>query len=172
LVNRRQLVALVALTVVFGLVRAASGDEEVASWAEAKVVLPITSRPVRPIVIDMGPTATNTFSVDAASVVFGSDRVLRFLLQVSSPQGATTVSFEGIRCETREQRRYAYGRADGSWTAARNERWLSIEPRAHNAYAYVLYREFFCPNGIAVRDSAEAIAILERGGAATKRDGW
>lgn len=140
------------------------GDDETSPWLEADVSLPPSSKPVRPIRLDMGNVADNTFAVDAATIVVGKDGVIRFTTIVSSPNGATTITFEGIRCDSRERRKYAYGRADGTWSPARNARWTKIEARTINAYDNLLFREFFCPIGVIVRDAAEAVMALERGG--------
>lgn len=139
-------------------------DEPVKAWVESEIGLPVSSTPKRLVNLDLGPNAENRFAVDRESIVVGKDGVIRYMMVVRSPTGATTISYEGIRCETRERRFYAYGRADGQWSRARNESWQRIEPRAINAYALVLYRDYFCPTGILVRDANEAAMALEKGG--------
>lgn len=143
---------------------AAADDDLPTAWAEAEMTFPASSSPGKVIELDMGPGAENSFAVDRDSISVGKDGVIRFTMLVRSPSGARTVSHEGIRCATMERRFYAYGREDGRWSRARNERWSRIEPRAINAYALSLYREFFCPGGSIVRDVAEAVMALERGG--------
>lgn len=157
--------AAVLAGVASSLATGAGNDfEEPPPWVEVETALPAVSTPLRPIRIDLGPAAENTFAVDAPSIAVGTDGVIRFTMVVTSPRGAVTVTHEGIRCDSRERRVYAYGRPDGSWSRARNARWARIEPQAINAYANLLNREFFCPGGIVVRNAAEAVMALERGG--------
>lgn len=150
--------------------RVPDDDEGVATGADLELKLPDSARLVRPIRIDIGPAEQNVFLVDASSISVGSDGVIRYIVAVVSPSGVSTISYEGIRCATRERRNYAAGRADHSWSRLRDVRWLRIEPRAINGYPNVLYREFFCPVGAIVRDAAEAVLALERGGHPSLRD--
>lgn len=144
----------------------ASEDDggDTVAWVESEVVLPSFVTPVKPIRIDLGPTADNFFSVDAATLSVGTDGVVRFIMQVVSSSGAVTVTYEGIRCDTRELRRYAFGRSDGSWSRSRSGRWERIQAKSINSYASVLYREYFCPGGMPLRSTDEALVALRRGG--------
>lgn len=130
---------------------------------ESKLKLPAAPRPENLIRFDMGPTrrAFEHF-VDGATLTLGDDGVIRYTLVVRSDMGATTVNYEGIRCVTREQKTYAYGRRDGTWSEARNPEWHSIAT-SDQSPEYVLYSTFFCPGRSSVSSAGEAVAALKNG---------
>jgi hypothetical protein len=76
--------------------------------------------------------------------------------------GAKNVSFEGIRCASGERRLYAYGHPDGTWSKARNAGWETIQFRSLLSYQKALYEDYFCPDGIQVKDDQEAVRNLRR----------
>jgi len=84
-----------------------------------------------------------------------------------SPEGAETVTYEGMRCSERQFRIYAIGTGSG-WTRV-DKPWRPILLPSLQPWEEVLYREVFCPLGDLVRDRAEAVAALReanrRGGA-------
>jgi hypothetical protein len=93
----------------------------------------------------------------------GQDRVVRYTLVARSPQGAESVSFEGMRCDTREVRGYATGRADGSWSR-RDTPWRKIEARSVQRWHNALASEYFCPGRSPIHSAAEGADALRRGG--------
>lgn len=103
------------------------------------------------------------FFVDAASLSVGGDGVVRYTLVARSPQGADSVSFEGMRCDTREVRGYATGRADGTWSR-RDTPWRKIESRSVQRWHNALAAEYFCPGNIPILSPAEGADALRRGG--------
>lgn len=143
---------------------APSDDEDPEEWREAQWVLPASSKPSALLAVDVGPAEPNRFAIDRASIAVGGDGVVRYMMVVTTSSGATTISFEGIRCTSRERRIYAFGRADGTWSKSTRARWDRLDLRAINGYALTLAKQFFCPNGYPVRDVAEAIDALQRGG--------
>ncbi|MEO8164995.1 MAG: CNP1-like family protein [Betaproteobacteria bacterium] len=102
----------------------------------------------------------NHFYIDRDSVSIGEDRVIRYSTVVKSPSGATSTSYEAMRCKTSEYRIYAFGVTSGEWTNAQNSQWQRI-PRATENFRYTLYKDYFC-NGeaIAGQDEKELIANL------------
>lgn len=70
--------------------------------------------------------------------------MVRYTLVIKAAGGATNVTYEGIRCELRQQKYYAMGRADGNWVRARNPQWRRIESQDVNRHHGVLYADFFC----------------------------
>jgi hypothetical protein len=102
------------------------------------------------------------FFVDAASLSVGSDGIVRYVLVARSAAGAENVSFEGMRCATREVRIYALGR-DGAWVGRETD-WRPIQPRGAHAWHEELYREFFCPYREPIGSAAKAVQALRTGG--------
>ncbi len=138
-------------------------DREVTSWNEMQAQLPPYPRDGTLLPLNVSAVTTHRFFVDANSVSTGKDGVVRYTLVIKTSGGATNVSFEGIRCETREQKYYAIGRADGSWVRARNPQWRRIEFQQVNAHHITLYGEYAC-EGKFVKGSAEQIVrALRRG---------
>jgi len=131
---------------------------------ENKVALPAAPKPENLLPFDAGP-ARRGFEhfVDAASLSVGEDGVIRYILVVKSDMGAVNVTYEGIRCVTREHKVYAYGRRDGSWKEPQGVEWKKIGSASLEGPLYLLYNDFFCPGRQAVRSAGEAIAALKVG---------
>jgi hypothetical protein len=107
-------------------------------------------------------TSEFRFFVDAASLSVGSDGIVRYVLVARSPAGTENVSFEGMRCATREVRIYALGR-DGAWVGRETE-WRPIQPRGAHVWHNELYREYFCPYREPIGSAAKAVQALRTGG--------
>jgi hypothetical protein len=137
---------------------------------ESKVRLPAPPRSENLIPFDMGPTRRGfEHFVDGASLSIGEDGVIRYTLVVKSDMGATNVTYEAIRCVTRERKAYAYGRKDGTWAEARDPEWHSIAT-SDQSPEYVLYSDFFCPGRSSVSAAGEAVAALKNGFHPRSRD--
>lgn len=134
--------------------------EEPARWKEIEVKLPAHPRPENLIPFEAGAATPNRFFVDAESIMVGADGVVRYTLVIRTPGGAVNTSFEGIRCATRERKLYAFGRSDGTWTAARNPSWRYIEYQERNRHHGVLYADFFCPNRSIIGNAKQAVDAL------------
>lgn len=148
-----------------GALAAVDEDELFAKpWVEGDVILPPSTTLQDPIAVDAGPTARSKVFVDRASLSVGTDGVVRYVIQVRTQGGAVNTTYEGIRCSSGEHRVYARARRDDSWSPARREEWRRIEFRTINAFDHLLYRHFFCPVGVIVRDADEASMALRRGG--------
>lgn len=138
-------------------------DFEEKPWAELEAQLPSAPKPENLLPFYVSAATDNRFFVDSASMSVGEDGVVRYTLVIKSAAGASNISYEGMRCSSGEVKRYAFGRHDGSWGKARNARWEDIRYKDVNRQHHMLYDDFFCPRGIAVRSPAEAINALRRG---------
>lgn len=138
-------------------------DDEQKAWKEIESKLPPYPKAENLIPFEGGAASAHQFFIDAASISVGEDGVVRYTLFVKTAGGAANVSFEGIRCETREQKYYAIGRGDGSWSRARNPQWRRIEYREINRHHGVLYADFFCKGKFPVRSAQDAINALKAG---------
>ena len=94
-----------------------------------------------------------TLTVDA------KEGLVRYVLLARSSEGAQNVTFEGMRCQSAENRVYAVGQSDGTWMTARSA-WRTIGAPRH----LTLYRDFFCPQSELVGTTADAVRALTRGG--------
>jgi hypothetical protein len=138
-------------------------DFEEKPWVELEAKLPPTPKPENLLPFYVSASTENQFFVDSASISVGEDGVVRYTLLIKSATGANNVSYEGMRCSSAEFKRYAFGRNDGSWGKARNSKWEDIRYRDINRQHHMLYDDFFCPRGFAVKSTMEAINALKRG---------
>ncbi|MFC5301454.1 CNP1-like family protein [Azospira restricta] len=141
--------------------REVEADEK--PWEEVQYQLPPAPDVKNLVPIDVGSLTENKFAVDEPSVTFGADQVVRYTLVATSPGGARNVSYEGMRCATAERRLYAFGRADGSWSKARNGQWLRISENNLNRHHAALFRDYFCTPGGSVSSTDEARRVLRSG---------
>lgn len=139
-------------------------EYETRQWQEIELVLPAAPKQDSMLPFFVSAANNNLFFVDATSLSVGADGVVRYVLLVETPGGARNVTYEGIRCETRERRIYASGRRDGAWSKSRNNEWERIRDIAPARQHAALFLDYFCPGGVIVRDEAEALDALRKGG--------
>ncbi|MEW5891164.1 MAG: CNP1-like family protein [Pseudomonadota bacterium] len=134
-------------------------------WQEAQVALPPFPEEGSLIEFYVSPTATSRFFIDESSLNMGGDGVVRYALVTKGAGGAVNVSYEGIRCATRERRLYALGRGDRTWTTPRTSAWSRIGGGggAVSPVHMALAKEYFCPAGERPASREEALASLKRG---------
>ncbi len=140
--------ALAASVVVgeAGASPALEDESDVKAWAEVDVALPPYPKDSDLLSFRVGAVRDMQFLIDAKSLAIGQDGVVRYALVIVSSSGVRNVSFEGLRCETRERRNYAFGHADGTWAKARSNRWLPIRGGSNNPHVE-LYASYFCDDG-------------------------
>jgi len=127
------------------------------TWEEQKASLPPFPKTENLAPIYVGPT-TFEFLVDMTSISVNEDGTIRYTLIARSSTGAVNVSYESIRCETYERRLYALGRPDGTWSQARNARWVPIG----GAQYATLAGDFFCARLGRVRAAEDVVDLLKR----------
>lgn len=138
-------------------------DYEQKKWEELEVQMPPVPRPENLQSFFVSSATDNLFAVDLPSISVGTDGVVRYTLEIKTSGGARNVTYEGIRCQTRERRIYASGRRDGTWSKARNSEWQKIQDVPANRYHAALFLEYFCPWGVIVNSVDEAREALRRG---------
>jgi hypothetical protein len=155
----------VALTCAIGNAVAADFDEEydVKQWQEMAVLMPAAPNKDALIQFYVSAATENQFFIDGDTLSVGEDGVVRYVLIVQTAGGARNISYEGMRCVTRERRIYASGRLDGSWSKSRNNEWVRIRDAAANRHYAELFLEYFCPAGIIARNAEEARKALKSG---------
>jgi hypothetical protein len=140
-------------------------DEGKKPWKEIEAMIPSYPRTENLLPFEAGGASPHRFFIDARSLSIGEDGVVRYTLVVRTAGGATNVSFEGIRCEMRQQKYYALGRSDGSWARARDPQWRRIEYQEVNRQHGVLYEDYLCPDKRPVRSVKDALQALRYGDA-------
>jgi hypothetical protein len=111
------------------------------------------------VALDVPGSGDFRFFVDAATLTVGSDGTVRYVLVGRSPSGAQNVSFEGLRCDTREYRIYAIGHDGGRWDGTPAP-WHTLRGSAVAPVRRALQRGYFCADARPVRDTQEALAAL------------
>lgn len=137
-------------------------DEGEKPWQEAPVQLPAAPVDANLLPFDVSATATQRFALDANSLSVGQDGVVRYTLVATSPSGARSVSYEGIRCQTFERKTYAFGHPDGTWSRSKRGEWNPIPRNAANRQHAVLAQDIFC-DGPTVAGNRDQILRRLRG---------
>jgi len=133
-------------------------------WREVETQLPLYPQMDKLIGFYVSPTTSNRFFIDPASLSLGADDEVRYILVIKTQEGATNVSFEGIRCATRERRLYAFGQTNNTWSRARKSEWVRFYYNDLNRQHAILSREYFCPGGVKINSAAEGVSALRSGG--------
>lgn len=164
---RKSRLALAALVVFLPPVLQAQtfyyDDSQEKPWVELQAELPKFPESANLVRIPLESMKAFEVAVDAKSISIGEDGVIRFVLVATSSSGARNVSFEGIRCETRERRLLAIGKADSTWGAVRSSKWISYADNPRSPHTE-LSREYFCPRLERVRTVGDALENIRRGG--------
>jgi hypothetical protein len=138
-------------------------EDESKTWKEIEAQLPGYPRSDNLIEVVAGSATAHRFYVDGSSVSLGADGVVRYTSVVKTAGGAINVSFEGMRCESRELKVYALGRRDATWVRAYKPEWKRILMRDLTPHHWVLYRQYFCPSPALPTPPRVALDALRRG---------
>jgi len=137
-------------------------DQEKKPWTEIQAKIPPYPKTENLIPFEAGTASSHRFYVDSKSISVGEDGVVRYTLVIRTSGGATNVTYEGIRCDMRQQKTYAIGHANGTWVRPRNPEWRRIEYREINRHHGVLYADFFCSGKIPVKSAKQALDLLKQ----------
>lgn len=132
-------------------------------WIEQMTQLPAYPETKNLLAFDAGAATSNQYLVDTTSIKIGQDGVIRFTLVVKSSAGAMNVSYEGIRCATKERKLYALGRNDGSWAQPRISEWQKLDFVRQFYAQRELSQNIFCPHQQIVSTTEDAIQALKSG---------
>jgi hypothetical protein len=138
-------------------------EEEKKPWDELQAQLPAYPNLAEALAFEVPPLRPAQFFIDPKSISIGADGVVRYSLIIKSGSGSLQVSYEGIRCETREKKLYAFGRKQGDWSRNRFAKWEEIPSNTRDPQHNFLYNDFFCPEQSIVDSADEAISALMSG---------
>ena len=131
------------------------------NWTEIVPGLPAKPMDTNLLSFYVSPQTRFRFAVDIHSITIGKDGVVHYTLVATSEEGTRNVSFEGMRCATKERKTYAYGRADGTWSHARSDPWEPVGERdGPNRQDAALYKDVICKDGLPL-NVKEVITRLE-----------
>lgn len=131
-------------------------------WKESAVTLP--AYPADADLIEVPAAAGDTLRVfvDRKSVSRAADWVLRFTLVVQTASGVRNVFHDGLRCETREYKTYAYGSADRQLAPSGISSWQPITYFPTNAFRHRLRVHYACDDTGRARSPEEFLNELKR----------
>jgi hypothetical protein len=132
-------------------------------WVEQLTQLPAYPDVKNLMAFDAGSATSNQYFVDTTSIKVGEDGVIRFSLVIKSAEGALNVSYEGIRCATKERKLYALGRNDKTWSQPRVSEWQKLDFVRQFYAQRELSKNIFCPHQQIVSSPEEAIQALKAG---------
>ena len=139
-------------------------EEGSKSWVELEARLPPFPKTENLIPFEVSAASSNRFYIDPQSIAVGSDGVVRYTLVIKGSGGGENISYEGIRCETQQQKYFAFGRRDGTWSNAHSSGWRRIEYQDINRQHSVLFADYFCRDRSSpVKSPAEAIQRFKYG---------
>jgi hypothetical protein len=138
-------------------------DQEKKTWKEIQAQIPPYPKPAALIPFEIGNLGRHQIFIDASSISRGDDGVMRYTTVIKAAGGATNVTFEGVRCETREHKLYALGHNDGTWARARDPQWKHIGGGTTSAHVVTLFRDYFCPSRLTLPAVRDVVAALKRG---------
>ena len=127
--------------------------------AEEEVAPPAYPQPANLLEFRLPDPEGFRFFVDRTTLSVDKDGVVRYVLVARSSEGAQSVTYEGLRCQTAENRVFAVGQPDGTWVSARSA-WRAIGAPRH----FALYRDYFCAQSQPIHNAADGVRALERGG--------
>ncbi|MES9936954.1 MAG: CNP1-like family protein [Sedimenticola sp.] len=120
-------------------------------WKEGEVALPDFPKEENLLEFDVdssGPGTRFSYFIDKESLSIGEvDSVVRFTLVVRSRTGGQNVTYEGIRCNIREYKSYAFGNGKGEWRKARKPLWKEFRRSDYTQYRFALWKYYLCDRG-------------------------
>ena len=103
------------------------------------------------------------FAVDQQSLQLVPGGEVRYTFVARSASGARSVTFEAIRCGSRERMMLATGTADGRWSPVRTPRWDPVDRNDPAGMRAVLHKDIFCPGRVAASSLNELRSALKAG---------
>ncbi|MDX3904901.1 MAG: CNP1-like family protein [Pigmentiphaga sp.] len=131
-----------------------------ADWDALKSKLPPV--PTAGDVLPVEPLARTEhfrFGVDPRSIEIAPGLIVRYTLRAVSDMGAENISYESVRCGTREWRTVALYRPGSGWQRAQNDEWRDLVP---GTVQHVLRNGVFCSGGGPAGAKAEDLAYRLR----------
>jgi hypothetical protein len=129
-------------------------------WVEVDAPPPPVFSKTGLIALVMPPYVSMKFGVDPATLSITPDGVVRYVVVATSPSGASTAMYEGIRCSAGEFKTYARQGANGQWVIAKDAEWRELTANNTSKHTLALARQGAC-DGRATTASSAAL-IVER----------
>lgn len=141
-IQLRHIAALALALLPVTTVLAEDLEEDDKEWHEVALQLP--DAPKQENLLKFYSSGSQTFEIDAKSLIVANDGTVRYTMVATSASGAKNISYEGLRCQSYEVKLYAFGRPDGTWSRSRRNQWTEIANRGANLQHNTLFTEYFC----------------------------
>jgi hypothetical protein len=89
------------------------------------------------------PDSQFKYFVDGKNIQLGDDGVVRLTLVIKSRTGAANVSYEGLRCDIRQFKVYAYG-VRGAFKLVKGAEWEKLKQTGYDRYRLDLRDFYLC----------------------------
>ena len=136
----------------------ASFVQEGEIWEEQGVVIPAYPNKENLLPFNVASSQFKYF-LDSTSISVGVDEVTRYSVVAVSKSGVRNVFYEGIRCDGREYKTYAYGVGAGPFRKMDSD-WRPISASGSQRFRSNLVSEYFCRDDFApekVRDIVQKL---------------
>lgn len=118
--------------------------QEPEPWKEGKTIIPAYPKQGSHLIeFDVPRTPSRyKFLIDSSTLNLGADEVVRYNIVIDTGS-AKNVFFDGIRCNVKQYKNYAYG-VSGKMLENSDAKWQSISREITNPFRYALYNGLLC----------------------------
>ncbi len=101
------------------------------------------------------------YALDTRSISVGEkDQIARYTVVIESPQGAKTVLYEGIRCDTRDYKTFAHAGPDQKFRLTQTPEWVPIRSEGTFVYRVELLGYYLCQGAVVRYKVREILQVL------------
>ena len=138
--------------------------EDPEPWKETKTDLPPYPDDDDLLEFDVDrPDSPFRYYVDGENLRIGVDGVVRYTLVIKSRSGAANVSYEGVRCNERRFKVYAYG-SRGQFKPLKAPQWEKLKQTGYDRYRLDLRNFYLCrPSEYRPNSMEEILHLLSEG---------
>lgn len=136
-----------------------SNAQEGEVWQEQGVKIPTYPKKENLLPLNVANSQFKYY-LDSLSISVGTDEVVRYSIVAVSKSGVRNVFYEGIRCDGREYKTYAYGFGVGPFRKMVSE-WKPIRGAGSQRYRSDLVGEYFCRDDSAPEKVKDIIQKLK-----------
>ena len=129
------------------------------SWEEQESIIPPYPKEENLVEFDVDRSDSRySFFIDTESLNIGkSDGVVRYTLVLKFTSGNRSVSFEGLKCSSREYKVLAVGGRNSSMRPTRRAQWRPIRRSGNNLYRRDLWEFYLCNDQSMPRSTKDRI---------------
>ncbi|MFT5449136.1 MAG: hypothetical protein ACI9DC_004325 [Gammaproteobacteria bacterium] len=132
------------------------------NWKESATILPPLPKAENLRPIDAIQASDKyEYLIDRASVVRGSDDVIRYTVVLRAASGLENIFYEGLRCSTNTVRTLGYAGSNNRFRPATNAAWTPLATFGVRGYQYYLESEIMCGEAGFARDADDVVKALD-----------